>query len=225
MIGGRFSVLSEVGLVPLYLMGLNIRKLRSKILDNLKNTNKTRMVNDTINLAQSLKSQNKNNLILLNYSPELEKFLFWLQQLIAESLGKDNKGFLPIISSAPKDHHSLLQLYLDGPRDKIFNIFSLDKISKEKINVSKTFGVKSFLDKKRISKVKNAQKNALIKTLLKKKIPFREFKIKNINEVELGKLFSFFMIETIIIGKILKIDPFNQPAVELVKIYTKELLN
>ena len=68
-----------------------------------------------------------NNLIFLNYSPKLEKFLFWCQQLIAESLGKKGYGFLPTISNAPKDHHSLLQLYLDGPNDKIFYIFSLDR--------------------------------------------------------------------------------------------------
>ena len=67
------------------------------------------------------------NLIFLNYVPELEKFLFWCQQLIAESLGKKNNGFLPVISNNPKDHHSLLQLYLDGPKDKLFHIFSSEK--------------------------------------------------------------------------------------------------
>ena len=72
-----------------------------------------------------------NNLIFLNYCPELEKFLFWCQQLISRKLGKKSKGFLPSVSNAPKDHHSLLQLYLDGPKDKIFNIFSLEKKSKE----------------------------------------------------------------------------------------------
>ena len=78
-----------------------------------------------------------NNLIFLNYSPELEKFLFWCQQLIAESLGKKGLGFLPIISNVPKDHHSLLQLYLDGPKDKLFYIFSSDNKSKIKINTAK----------------------------------------------------------------------------------------
>ena len=81
-----------------------------------------------------MNSKKYNNLIFLNYSPELEKFLFWYQQLIAESLGKKNKGFLPVISNAPKDHHSLLQLYLDGPKDKIFYIFSSKKNQKKKLN-------------------------------------------------------------------------------------------
>ena len=79
-----------------------------------------------------INSKKINNLIFLNYSPELEKFLFWCQQLIAESLRKKNKGFLPCISNAPKDHHSLLQLYLDGPKDKLFHIFSFEEKSKEK---------------------------------------------------------------------------------------------
>ena len=74
------------------------------------------------------------NIIFLNYIPELEKFLFWCQQLIAESLGKKGKGFLPVVSNVPKDHHSLLQLYLDGPRDKLFKILNLKNKNKNKKN-------------------------------------------------------------------------------------------
>ena len=172
-----------------------------------------------------LASKKVNNLIFINYVPELEKFLFWCQQLIAESLGKKNNGFLPMVSTAPKDHHSLLQLYLDGPKDKLFNIFSFEKNSKEKINIKKSNGINIFLNKKKLSTVKLAQKQALIKALKRNNIPFREFKIKAINEIVLGKLFSIFITETIIIGKLLKINPFDQPAVEQVKVDTKQLLS
>ena len=89
-----------------------------------------------------------NNLVFINYCPELEKFLFWSQQLIAESLGKKKMGFLPIISNAPKDHHSLLQLYLDGPKDKLFVIFSSERKSKEKVNMLGNLGMNTFLNKK-----------------------------------------------------------------------------
>ena len=171
-----------------------------------------------------MKSKKINNLVFLNYSPELEKFLYWCQQLIAESLGKKGGGFLPTISNAPKDHHSLLQLYLDGPRDKVFSIFSLEDKSKEKIQIKKSFGIKTFLNKKKLSLVKNAQKKALIKAFIKEKIPFRELRIKTNNEETLGKLFSYFMIETVIVGKLLNINPFDQPAVEQVKINTKRFL-
>ena len=224
-IGGRYSVLSEPGIIPAYLMGINIFKLRSKVGECLRGKYQVFLKESSIKLANLMNTKKFNNLIFLNYSPELEKFLFWCQQLIAESLGKKNKGFLPIISNVPKDHHSLLQLYLDGPKDKIFYVFSDQKKSKKNINIKKSLKIKSFLNKKNLQTIKNAQKNALIKTLKKNNIPFREFKIKKINEETLGKLFSYFILETVIIGKLLKLNPFDQPAVEQVKIYTKKLLN
>lgn len=224
-VGGRYSVLSEVGLVPAYLMGLDIKKLRSNLTRYLNTREKVLLKKLSLKLMNLLLNKKYSNLIFLNYSPRLEKFLFWAQQLLAESLGKKGLGFLPIVSNAPKDHHSLLQLYLDGPKDKIFYVFSLDKKSKEKILLNKNLGIKSFLHKKEINEIKNAQKNALLKTLIKKNITYREFKIKNNNEESLSELFSLFILETVIIGKILNINPFDQPAVEQVKIYTKHLLN
>ena len=89
----------------------------------------------------------------------------------------------------------------------------------------KSSSVNTFLNKKKLSKIKDAQKKALIKSFTKKEIPFREFKIKKLNEETLGELFSIFFIETIIIGKLLKINPYDQPAVEQVKITTRKLLN
>ena len=224
-VGGRYSVLSEVGVLPAYLMGVNILKLRSNIQIFLKGKDKLFLEDSSLKLASILNTKKINNLIFLNYSQELEKFLLWCQQLIAESLGKKGKGFLPVISNVPKDHHSLLQLYLDGPRDKLFHIFSIEEKSKEKINMKKISKDNNFLNKKSLNTIKIAQKNALVKTLKKNKIPFREFKIKTINEEVLGRLFSYFILETIIVGKLIKVDPFNQPAVEQVKIFTKKLLS
>ena len=224
-VGGRYSVLSEVGIIPTYLTGLNTLKLRSKINSYLNKNSKNPLKENAIKLAASINSKKINNMIFLNYCPELEKFLFWCQQLIAESLGKNNKGFLPVISNVPKDHHSLLQLYLDGPKDKIFNIFSLEKSLKNKIFTKKENKLSSFLNNKKLSSIKNAQKKALIKTFNENKIPFREFKIKSLNEEELGKLFSYFMLETVAIAKLTGINPYNQPAVEQVKIFTKKILS
>ncbi len=221
-IGGRYSVLSEVGLVPAYLMGIDIFKLRSNIRQFLKKKNKIFLKKSALQLSSLFNSKKYNSLIFLNYSPELEKFLYWSQQLIAESLGKKNKGFLPVISNAPKDHHSLLQLYLDGPKDKLFYIFSFDKKSKKKLNISND--LLNYLSKKSLSTIKNAQKNSLIKSFLNKKIPFREIKIRKLNEKVLGELFSYFILETIILGKLSNINPYNQPAVEQIKKYTKQLL-
>ena len=223
-IGGRYSVLSEVGLVPAFIMGLNISKLRSKLLGYLERKNKKFLEKNSIKMAQLINSNKYNNLIFLNYSPEVEKFCYWCQQLIAESLGKKNKGFLPVISNAPKDHHSLLQLYLDGPKDKVFFIFSLEQESKEKININKNINKKNFLNKKKLGAIKNAQRQALMKSLNIKGIPYREFKIHSAKEDVLGQLFSLFILETIIIGKLVGINPFDQPAVEQVKVFTKKIL-
>jgi len=224
-IGGRYSVLSEVGIVPAYLMGINIRNLRSDIQIFLKGKEKLFLKESVVQLASLLNFKKINNLIFLNYSPALEKFLFWCQQLIAESLGKKGKGFLPTISNVPKDHHSLLQLYLEGPKDKIFHIFSLEEKSKESIKITKKIKGNNILNGQTLSSIRNAQKNALINVFKKNKIPFREFKIKANNEQVLGKLFSYFMLETVIIGRLIKVDPFDQPAVEQVKVYTKKLLS
>ena len=224
-IGGRYSVLSEAGIVPAYLMGVNIIKLRANILEVTKKKNKPILKDSTIKLTNLLFSNKMNNLIFLNYSPQLEQFLFWCQQLIAESLGKKNKGFLPVVSNAPKDHHSLLQLYLDGPKDKLFYIFSDHEKSKKRLNIKKIINQTCYFDKKNLKHIKVAQKNALIKSLKKKKIPFREFKIKKISEETLGDLFSYFMFETIIIGRLANLNPFDQPAVEQVKLFTKDLLS
>ena len=225
-IGGRYSVLSEVGIIPAYLMGLDVIKLRSTLLEFLKGKKKLFLMDSVVKLACLLKNNKIKNIIFLNYAPELEKFLFWCQQLIAESLGKRNKGFLPTISNVPKDHHSLLQLYLDGTKNKIFYIFSVKKYIKRKINTKGILENKEkFLNKKNLEDIKNAQKNALIKVFKNKKIPYRNFELRNVNELVLGELFSYFILETILIGKLIEINPYNQPAVELVKTITKKLLN
>lgn len=223
-ISGRYSVLTEVGMVPAYLMGINISKIRKNLLNHLNNRNKKFLRNSSTNLANILKNKKFKNLIFFNYIPQLDKFLFWCQQLIGESLGKKGNGFLPMISPAPKDHHSLLQLYLDGPKDKIFHIFSSEIKSNIKIN-SNIFGKKlNFLNNKSLSDIKMAQKNAFIKALKKKKIPFREFILKDLSEEVIGELFSYFIFETAIIGKLLNMNPFDQPAVEQVKLSAKKVL-
>ena len=223
-IGGRYSVLSEVGMVPAYLMGLNIKRIRQNLLNHFKTKNKKFLKESSITLTNLLINNKFKDLVLFNYAPKLDKFLYWNQQLIAESLGKKGKGFLPLISTAPKDHHSLLQLYLDGPRDKIFYIFSEERPNSKKIKIKRFDKRIDFLQNKSLQQVKNAQKNAFIQALKKNSIPFREFKIKNFSENTLGEFFSYFMLETAIIGKLANIDPFNQPAVQKVKIDTKKLL-
>ena len=222
-IGGRYSILSEVGMIPAYLMGLNINNFRKNLLKHFKDKNKNYLKDSAIKLVKIINNKKLNNLVFFNYSPELNKFLYWCQQLIAESLGKKGKGFLPIISPAPKDHHSLLQLYLDGPKDKLFYIFSSDINKKVKIN-SKNLDKNFYFLNNSVSKIKTAQKNSFVEVLKKKRIPFREFTIREFSEQTLGELFSYFLLETVIVGKLASLNPFNQPAIEELKINTKKAL-
>ena len=220
-IGGRYSVFSEVGMLPAYLMGLNPKNFKKNLPKFL---NSKKILSNSIKQLLKIKIKKFKVVILFNYVPELNDFLFWLQQLLAESLGKKKKGFMPVVSNAPKDHHSLLQLYLDGPKDKIFYVFSSKSKKNLKLNCD-VFGKEmSYLNKKSYQDVKVSQKNAFIEILKKNRTPFREVVIKKFDENTLGKLFLLFIFETIALGKMMKIDPFDQPAVEKVKVLTKKLL-
>ena len=215
-IGGRYSVLSEVGMFPSYLMGLRVSAFQKGVL-SLTKKNKSTLISMASEMANKIKNKRFGSLILLNYCPSLNEFLYWLQQLIAESLGKKGKGLLPVVSAAPKDHHSLLQLYLDGSKDKIFYIFSKKKTVEEKVK-NNLFGQKfNYLNKRGINEVANIQKDSLIDVFRRKKIPYREFRVRSINEESISELFSYFMLETFLIGSKMKINPFDQPAVEEVK--------
>ena len=223
-IGGRYSVLSEVGMVPAYLMNLNIKLFRQYLSKLFNGEKKKILINSVAHLKEIYRLKKINSIIFLNYAPELNDFLFWCQQLIAESLGKNNFGLMPVVSIAPRDHHSLLQLYLDGPKDKLFYIFSSNQKDSAKTN-SNIFGKGfNYAENKNFNKIKLSQKKALIQALKNKKISFREFEINKSNESTLGELFGYFMLETVFLGKALGVDPYNQPAVEEVKILTKKNL-
>ena len=222
-IGGRYSVLSEVGMLPAELMGLNAEKFRQF---NLLVKNKKFLESLVSNVAATLNliKNKKFNSIIINYDEKSENLFKWYQQLIAESLGKKKKGLLPIVSNMPRDNHSVMQLYLDGFKNNFFTFFYVHDKNSEKINNKLILPSQNFLRNKNISKVLFAQKKATENVFDKKKIPYRSFEIKKRNENTLGELFCFFILETILIGESLKINPYDQPAVELIKKETKKLL-
>ena len=117
---------------------------------------------------------------------------------------KKGKGLLPVISKAPKDHHSLLQLYLGGPKDKLFYIFS-DETNQDLI-IKNIFKNSYDLKNKHLNQIVLIQKKALVQTLDEKKF-YKEFSFTTRNETALGKLFAYFILETVLIGKTLKIIP------------------
>ena len=215
-IGGRYSVLSETGMLPACLMGLDYRKF--KRLDSLIN-NKNFQNQMILNVGSILDFHNKKktNSIILNYDRDSQDLFYWYQQLVAESLGKKSKGILPIISMMPKDNHSLMQLYLDGTQNNFFTFFRVENKNSNKINKKYLMNSHSYLSNKFSNDILKAQFEATQNVFKKKGIPFRTFIIKKKDEKTLGELFSFFILETIMLGKVLKINPFNQPEVELIK--------
>ena len=222
-VGGRYSVLSEVGMLPAELMGFNEKKFkRFKYLINKKNFINflIKNVNETISLIKKKKS----NSIILNYDENSDNLFKWYQQLISESLGKKSKGILPIISSMPKDNHSLLQLYLDGPKNNFFTFFSVKDKKSIKLNNKLVINYQYYLKNKSIGQVIESQKKATQNVFFQKKIPFRNIEVKNRNEESIGELFCFFILETILLGRALGVNPFDQPSVELVKTETKKYL-
>ena len=220
-IGGRYSVLSEVGMLPADLMGFDHKKFRQ-----FNNLVKNKLfVNSLISNVSSilyLIKRKKTNSVILNYDENSLDLFYWYQQLVAESLGKKNKGLFPIVSSMPKDNHSLMQLYLSGPQNNFFTFFcSNENFSKkiEKKELNKKF---NYLKNKSLNDIKLAQFNATQSVFRKRNIPFRSFLINKKDEKTLGELFTFFILETILLGKIMNINPYDQPAVELIKTETKK---
>ena len=222
-IGGRYSVLSEVGMLPAELMGLNEKKFKqfNYLINNKKFINN--LINNVEGILQCVK-KGKTNSIILNYDEDSQSFFYWYQQLVAESLGKKSKGILPIVSQMPKDNHSVMQFYLDGPNNNFFTFFDVFNKKSEKINNSNLLNSHSYLKNKSVNEIMLAQRLATEKIFKKKKIPFRSFFVKKKNEQTLGELFCFFILETILLGRALKVNPFDQPSVELIKKETKKIL-
>ena len=220
-IGGRYSVLSEVGMLPAELMGLKPSKFR-QLNDLIKNKKFLNSLIANVNAIISMSNNGKSNSVFLNYDPKLRSFLEWYKQLVGESLGKKRKGILPVISEMPKDNHSVMQLYLDGIKNNFYSFFSLRENRSPKINSSILLNTHRFLKNKSVNQIKLYQKKASENVFRKKSIPFRSFEILKLDEKTIGELFIFFILETILVGKILKINPYNQPAVEIIKSETKK---
>jgi glucose-6-phosphate isomerase len=222
-IGGRYSILSEVGMLPAELMGLNKNKFKQ--LNNLiKNKKFIQLLTSNVSNTLHFIKQKKFNSIILNYDEKSKNLFNWYQQLQAESLGKKGVGILPIISTMPKDNHSLMQLYLDGPRNNFFTFFFIKEKNSDYIINEKILSSHRYLKNKNLNQIMLAQKKATERVFLKKNIPFRSFEINSRDEKTLGELFCFFIIETILIGRALNINPYDQPSVELIKKETKKFL-
>ena len=203
---GRYSVFSEIGMLPAALMKLNIYKFKN-LNKLIKNKNFTNLLIDSVSSIYSLFQKKFTTSVILNYDTKLNDLCLWHQQLVGESLGKNGKGIMPTISTCPKDHHSLFQLYLDGPKDKFFTFFS-----------------STFKKNNKVDLTINAQYKAAKNVFRKNKIPYRDIILESNSEEEIGEVFTFLTLETILLAHLMKVNPFDQPAVEQLKVETKKYL-
>ena len=222
-IGGRYSVLSEVGMLPATLMGLSVNKFR-KFNELIKNRYFLSSLINSVSNILSFSKKNKSNSIILNYDEKASDLFYWYQQLVAESLGKKNKGILPVISKMPQDNHSLMQFYLDGKQNNFFTFFFTQEIISQNLNKKKLLKSHNYLKGKNLQDISYNQYFATQSVFKKKNIPFRSFFIEKRDEISLGTLFTYFILETILLGKALNVNPYDQPAVELIKTSTKKML-
>ena len=227
-IGGRYSIFTNVGMVPAIIAGIDVKKIHEGAL---KEFNTITSSQDFLKLGQFFKYQNMNdylsNNVIMTYSDSLYYFGKWYLQLWAESLGKNKKGITPIHSIGTTDQHSQLQMYLDGPRDKFFTFITTNHSGKGfKFNnkILKENKI-DFLLNKTMGDLMQAEQKATIETFKKNQFMFREINLSQIDEFALGKLLSFSILETVASCIYFEVNPFDQPAVEEGKILTKKYLS
>jgi len=218
-LSGRYSVLSEAGLL---MFNLDYKKIMQGINSVLKKDLKKNLINNAATLLTLITKSKIDTHVSLIYTHNLLNYGYWHQQLLAESIGKNGKDFTPIISECPKDHHSIMQLYLDGKRNKFFTFF---KTINNKIDQP----IKDYFDQKlkknSLNNIVDAQFNATIKVFKKNLIPFRVILIDQKKPIQsFISLLVYSMLETAILCKALDLNPFNQPAVEAIKKETYSLL-
>jgi glucose-6-phosphate isomerase len=230
-VGGRFSVLTNVGLLPAAVMGLDIAAVRAGAalaLDPVLKKKGAAEVPAALGaaLAVTLAQQGKSISVLLAYADRLERFTRWYVQLWAESLGKDGHGSTPVAAIGPVDQHSQLQLYIGGPRDKLVTVVTTAGAGQgpQVDAVMAATAHEPGLGGKRIGDLVAAQGRATAQTLAKNGVPVRTIHVPRLDEEALGELLMHFMLETIIAARLLGVDAFDQPAVEEGKVLAKRYL-
>jgi glucose-6-phosphate isomerase len=231
-VGGRFSALTNVGLLPAAALGLDINAIRkgaSAALAPVLAKKPASQVPAALGAALAValaESKGKSISVMMAYADRLERFTRWYVQLWAESLGKNGKGTTPVAAIGPVDQHSQVQLYLGGPRDKLFTIVSVAGAGlgpRMDADLAKLAGEPDFAGKT-IGDLVAAEARATAETLAKNGCPVRTIELAKLDEASLGELLMHFMLETMIAAHLLGLDAFDQPAVEEGKVLAKRYL-
>jgi len=232
-IGGRFSCLTNVGLIPAMARGLDARLIRAgarEVVDALVSASSPIAFAPAIGAAAMVglnKARGIRTLVMMPYNDRLGRFSEWYVQLWAESLGKGGEGTSPIPALGPLDQHSQLQLFMDGPREIAVTLVRVASAGKGPMldgGMANLAG-QGFLGGKTLGDVVDAQAHAIAEALTQAGRPVRTVDLDTLDERTVGALLMHFMIETILAGRLLDLDPFDQPAVELAKTLTRERLS
>lgn len=231
-VGGRFSGLTNVGLLPAAMLGLDIVAIRSgasvalgPVLANKPAGQVPAALGAALSVALA-ETKGKSISVLMAYADRLERFTHWYVQLWAESLGKNGKGTTPVAALGPVDQHSQVQLYLGGPRDKLFTVISTGAAGlgpRMDAQLAKLAGEPDF-GGKTLGDLVAAEARATSETLAKNGCPVRTIHLETLDEASLGELLMHFMLETIIAAHLMGVDAFDQPAVEEGKVLAKKYL-
>ncbi len=232
-IGGRYSVLSNVGLLPGIMFGLQPDALRlgaagplAPILEGAPPEDCAPAVGAALQFALAQHAGVATS-VLMPYSDRLRFFARWFVQLVSESLGKDGKGLTALAAAGPVDQHSQLQLFLDGPADKLLTIVT-SNVAGTGTRIASAYAkdpLVGYLADRTIGDLVDCQQRATIEVLVRRGRPVRVIHIDALDEQSLGALKMHFMLETIIMGHLFGVDPFDQPAVEEGKVLTKDYLS
>lgn len=227
-VGGRFSVLTSVGLFPAAMLGIDIEELlegAEEMAGSFMNSDFNLNFPFQLAAVQYLLEWEKgvHMTVMMPYSTKLYSLADWYAQLLAESIGKDGKGLTPVKALGATDQHSQLQLYNEGPTDKLIVFVEVEDENSPKIPVIKNEKL-GYLSGISFNHLLNVEKTATERALSEYKKPTITIKIPKINERELGKLFMLFEGSIAFLGEYYRIDAFNQPGVELGKKLTKEIL-
>ena len=230
-VGGRFSALSLVGMLPAMIAGLDcaaVREGAASVLDPVLAANDVTGIAPAIGAALSVglaREKGINITVLMPYVDRLNTFAFWYRQIWAESLGKDGQGTTPAVALGTVDQHSQVQLYLGGPTDKLFTFLIQDTAGQGPVLQPGSDKALDYLAGRTMGDLLMAEADATAATTVKAGRPTRVIRVAEVDERTIGALMMHFILETIFAAHLWKIDAFDQPAVEDGKVLTRQYLS
>lgn len=220
-VGGRFSVLSAVGLVPAALLGINVIELLQGAVamnDHFASTDADNIILQHVAVNHLLEAKRGVKIRVMSvWSKALESLGLWYDQLSAESLGKQEKGFTPLTTLNTRDLHSRHQQHQEGARDKVFNNIIVDEYRCDPVSIGKRsadFDSLNELADKTLPEIMNAAIAGTNQALADDHRPYTNLHLSKVDELHIGQVMQMLMIATVVEGRLMGINPYGQPGVE-----------